>query len=126
MAHLPPGKKRMDFLRMFDSAEDVEEYPAGTAIFSVGDPGDCMFVILDGEVELRKDGTVLNTLGPGSLLGVVALISEDRRRSATAVARSDCRLAPVSQRRFLFLIQQTPFFALEVMRALAEQLLRKE
>ena len=110
---------------MFDGADDLETYPAGTTIFSMGDSGKHMFVILEGEVELKKGGALLNTLGPGSMLGVIALVGQVGR-SATAVAKTDCRLAPVSERRFIFLVQQTPFFALQVMRALAEQLVRKE
>lgn len=115
----------MDIAGMFDGADDIESYPAGTTIFSKGDSGKHMFVILEGEVELKTGDALLNTLGPGSMLGVIALISQIGR-SATAVAKTDCRLAPISERRFLFLVQQTPFFALQVMRALAEQLVRKE
>ena len=66
---------------------------------------------------------VLDTLGPGSLVGEMALI-DAQVRSATATAKSACRLAPVTEKRFLFMVQQTPFFALQVMRILAERLRR--
>ena len=45
-------------------------------------------------------------------------------RTATAVARSDCKLFPVDEKRFQFLVQQTPYFAIEVMRVLAGRLRR--
>jgi len=51
----------------------------------------------------------------------MALI-DARERSATAIAKSDCRLAPVDQKRFLFMVQQTPFFSLDVMRVLVRRL----
>jgi CRP-like cAMP-binding protein len=45
-------------------------------------------------------------------------------RSADAVAKTDCTLAVVTQRRFTFLVQETPFFAVDIMRVLAERLRR--
>ena len=53
----------------------------------------------------------------------------DRRRarhgrSATAVAKTDCKLAPINQNRFKFLVQQTPHFALHLMQGMAERLRR--
>jgi CRP/FNR family transcriptional regulator, cyclic AMP receptor protein len=115
----------MDILRLFESAENVETYEAGQAIFEAGDEAHHMYVVLSGEVELRKDGRTLNVIGAGSLLGEMALVG-DRRRSASAVARTDLRLAPVNERRFTFLVQQTPFFALHVMRVLADRIRQRE
>jgi len=53
--------------------------------------------------------------------GEMALI-DSSARSATAVARTDCELIPVDDKRFMFLVQQTPFFAIHVMRVLADRL----
>jgi CRP-like cAMP-binding protein len=53
----------------------------------------------------------------------MALI-ESRPRSATAVARTDWKLVAVSEKRFAFLVQQTPHFALQVMRVMADRLRR--
>jgi CRP-like cAMP-binding protein len=49
-------------------------------------------------------------------------IIDESKRSATAIARSDSRLAVVDQKLFLYMVQQTPFFSLEVMRVLADRL----
>ena len=58
------------------------------------------------------------------LRGELALI--DRRpRSATAVAVTACVLAPIDEKQFQFMVQQTPFFALQVMRVLTERLRRQ-
>jgi CRP-like cAMP-binding protein len=80
-----------------------------------------MYVILEGEVELRIGGRVVETLGPGEPFGEMALI-DHAPRIATATAKSDCRLVAVPEKRFLFLVQQTPYFALHVMRVMAERL----
>jgi CRP-like cAMP-binding protein len=82
-----------------------------------------MYVVLDGEVELRVQGEVLEVAGPGDIVGEMALI-DAKPRSATVRAISDCRLAPVDERRFLFMVHETPFFALHVMRVLADRLHR--
>ncbi len=42
------------------------------------------------------------------------------------VARTDCKLVPIDQKRFQFLVQQTPYFAIEVMRVLVERLRRAD
>ena len=113
----------MDLRNLFRNVGGVQEFPAGTTIFEEGAPGDVMYVVLDGEVEVRVGGDLLEVIGPSDLLGEMALIDAEAR-SATAVARSDCRLAPVDQKRFLFMVQQTPFFSLDVMRVLAHRLRR--
>ena len=55
----------------------------------------------------------------------MALI-EKERRTATAVAKTDAKIVSVDERRFLFLIQQTPNFALHVMRVLSDRLRRMD
>ena len=95
--------------------------PAGTVIFKAGDSGDEMYLIREGEVEIRSGERVLRTLEPGDLFGEMALIS-NQPHSATAVARTDCTLLPVDERHFLFLVQQSPYFSLHVMETLAARL----
>ena len=47
---------------------------------------------------------------------------EEPTRSATITAKSDCRLLPIGNKRFNFLVQQTPNFALHVMKVMAKRL----
>ena len=60
-------------------------------------------------------------MNANSIFGEMALI-DDAPRSATAVAVTDVELVPVSEKQFLFLVSQTPFFAIKVMRVLARRL----
>ncbi|GAB4441204.1 MAG: hypothetical protein OHK0015_38210 [Chloroflexi bacterium OHK40] len=106
---------------LFQRAHDVERYAAGATIFAKGDPGDRMFVITAGTVRVADGERTIATLGPGELLGELALI-DAAPRSASAVALTDCSLAPIDRPRFLFLVQQTPYFAVQVMQAMAERL----
>lgn len=111
----------MNTLNLFNNADNVEDYPAGAMIFEQGQPAGVMYVVLEGEVEIRAHGQAVNRLGPGDLLGEMALI-DSSPRSANAVALSRCRLAPVDEKRFLFMVQQSPFFAVHVMRVLVNKL----
>jgi CRP-like cAMP-binding protein len=109
------------FLSRF--AKDFKTVAAGDTVFREGDPGDVMYVVDAGEVDLVIRDQVVYTVGPGGIFGEMALI--DRApRSATALARTDCQLVPIDEKRFRYLVQQTPFFALDVMRVMAERLRR--
>jgi CRP-like cAMP-binding protein len=109
-----------EFLR---GEKGVRSYQAGEAIFREGDPGDALYAVVEGQVEIRKKDRVLETVPPGAVFGEMALIDRSTR-SADAFARTDCTLAPVTQRRFMFLVQETPFFAIDIMCTLAERLRR--
>ena len=64
---------------------------------------------------------VLAILGAGEIFGEMALI-DNEPRSASAIAITDVELVPVTEKQFLFLVSQTPYFALKVMRVLAQRL----
>jgi CRP-like cAMP-binding protein len=113
----------MDLRGLFKTSEKIQEFQTGTTIFSEGSSGDLMYVVLDGEVEVRVGSELIDVIRSGDIVEEMALI-DSQSRSATAVARSDCRLAPVDEKRFLFMVHETPFFALHVMRVLAGRLRR--
>lgn len=113
----------MGSFEFFRGEKDTRIYEAGEAIFRDGDPGDAMFAVIEGEVEIRKQDRVLEVVPKGAVFGEMALIDKSPR-SADAFARTQCTIAPVTQRRFMFLVQETPFFAIDIMRILAERLRR--
>lgn len=115
----------MDLLKLFDQSTEVDLFRAGETLFEAGDEANELYVVIGGTVEIRLGGTVVEHAGPGSIVGEMALIT-DHRRTATAIAATDCRLVPVNERRFLFLVQETPFFALHVMRVMAERIRRRD
>jgi len=106
-----------------DSASEMLRFEAGRTVFKEGDPGDTVYVVLDGKVDLRVNGRLVETVGPGGVLGEMALI-EQAPRIATATARTDCDLQPISEGRFMSMIQQTPHFALQIMKVIASRLRR--
>ena len=98
--------------------------PDGSVLFETGAPGDLLYVVLSGKVEIRIGGKVVETVGEGGIVGEMALIDKSPR-SGDAVAVSESVVVSIDQRRCLFLVQQTPFFALNVMRVMAERLRRR-
>lgn len=103
--------------------ETYQSFNQGQTIFREGDPGDQLYIVSEGQVDIVTDSQLLETVKPGGILGEMALI-DDKPRSATAIARTDCVLAPVSRQHFLTLVERTPLFALQVMRVMAERLRR--
>jgi CRP/FNR family transcriptional regulator, cyclic AMP receptor protein len=110
---------------LFNNAKNIKECKAGETIFVQGQPSDVMYVILEGEVDIQYHGRSIYRAGPGEILGEMAMI-DAQGRSATAVALSPCRLAVVDEKQFLFMVHETPTFALEVMRVLVGRLRRQE
>ena len=106
---------------MFRSSHDAEVVPAGFVLFEEGDTGEIMFAIADGHVELTHRGAVIEKIGPGGIVGEMALI-DDSPRSATAAAATETRLVRVDREHFMYLVQEHPTFALQVMSVMAERL----
>jgi len=111
------------FLNLFRDKEATSFAP-GQSIFRAGDQGEAMYIVVEGEVEILDGSVLLETSGQGSIVGELALI-DDEPRSATAVAKTDCRLVAVDRRRFQYMVQETPLFALSVMKVLADRLRKK-
>ncbi|BDE05040.1 cyclic nucleotide-binding protein [Vulcanimicrobium alpinum] len=109
-------------LDMFHNDPSLRALKAGEVVFSAGDQGDAMYVVVEGSVDIiLPDGTVVATVAPGGIFGEMAIV-DGRERSATATAKEASKVAPINTRRFTYLVQNTPFFAIEVMRTMAERL----
>jgi CRP-like cAMP-binding protein len=64
----------------------------------------------------------LGTLSAGAIVGEMALIDKNAPRSASVIAKTNCRLAPIDEKRFEWMVAQTPSFALHVMRVFVDRL----
>jgi CRP-like cAMP-binding protein len=106
---------------LFRQDTDTLLLAPGDFLFKEGDKRDVMYVLLEGEMEVRLGSYVVETAVPGALIGEMALI-DDSPRAANAVSKTACRLAKIDKRRFHFLIQQHPHFATHVMKELADRL----
>lgn len=111
----------MKLPNIFESDTQPLQFSAGQIIFSAGDSGDSMFVVKSGEVELQVGGKTVEIVGEDGFFGEMAII-EASPRTGTAVAKTDCTLIPINERRFQFMVQEVPFFALNMLRALSRRL----
>jgi CRP/FNR family cyclic AMP-dependent transcriptional regulator len=113
----------IDFQLLANAGFPPMRFQPGDAIFEEGSRGDTMFVIRSGEVIIERGGKVMEIVPPGGIFGEMALI-DGAPRSATARAKTECEVAPITEKSFLFLVHETPFFAIAVMRTLADRLRR--
>jgi CRP/FNR family transcriptional regulator, cyclic AMP receptor protein len=111
----------MPKIDIFKNESEPVQIPSGETIFLESQPGDFLYAIVDGKVEIRKGEKVLALLGEGEIFGEMAML-DNSPRSASAIAQTDCKVVRVNQDRFLKLLIRTPFFAVEVMRVMSERL----
>ena len=114
-------KQEASFSVLTGNNIDAQSFKAGSVIFLEGDEARELFVIKSGQVRIQIGNRTVTELGADSIFGEMALI-DNEPRSATAIAATDVELVAVSEKQFLFLVSQTPYFALKVMRVLAQRL----
>ena len=103
--------------------DELIPFKAGETIFKSKDPGDVMYLVTRGDVEILIHDKVVEQVGPGGVIGEMALL-DNAPRSATATAKTDCLLLAIDRERFQAQVAKSPSFALQVMRIMAERLRR--
>ena len=133
------GIEFFDFLKDDDRCElanvvDAIKLNAGETLFHTGDPGEALFVVRSGSIELYIKDTVgqkivLTIAEEGSLFGELSLL-DSGPRTATAIALSDSELLVLDRDDLLLLFQKRPEAALNMLAAMstmtrkADELLR--
>jgi CRP-like cAMP-binding protein len=111
----------IDFGLLIGAGGVVRSFKQGATIFKEGDQASELYVIQNGSVRIQLGNRSLSTLYFNDIFGEMALI-EGGTRSASAIAATEVTLVTLSEKQFLFLVSQTPNFALQVMRAIARRL----
>lgn len=111
----------MDLIAHFQGARTVVLTQAGIALFSEGEPGICMYVLMEGTAAVCVAGVVIEIAKPGALLGEMALV-DSSVRSATVITRSNCRVISIDRSQFDLLVREFPEFARHVMTVMADRL----
>ena len=75
-----------------DREISMSDAATGSTLFEEGDPADGVAAILEGSVDVLKQGRILATLGPGSILGELSLFVPSATRTATARANTPVRM----------------------------------
>lgn len=109
-------------VEIFQMQPEPQSFAQGETIFREGEKGQVMYGVLEGEVNLVINNRAVETILTGDVFGEGVLVGPDRLRSSTAIAKTDCKLAVLNLERFLFVVQETPQFALNVMRSMSDRL----
>ena len=104
---------------------DERDVDAGKVLITKGDRGREFFVIISGEVEVRRRGRKVAALGPGTYFGEIALLSQ-QPRTATVTAVAPLRVLVIADRDFVDLLDEIPELWLKVARSLAERVAADE
>jgi len=115
----------MNLIELFRHQVDLMEVPAGRALFKEGERGNFMYVLMSGTADIIVHDRVIETAKAGDIVGEMAII-DDSPRSATVMAKSDCKFLPIERQRFIFLIQQKPEFAMHVIQVMVNRLRRTD
>ena len=105
---------------LFMNAQQTLNVAAGDVVFRQGDVGNEMYGIVEGQIQLQTTDRIVAILGSDDIFGEMSLV-DSSPRMATALAATDTVLAVIDRHRFLFLVQETPTFALSVMSAMADR-----
>lgn len=114
------GVSDADLRRIGESARE-RRFDPGSAIVSAGEPGHGFYLILDGRLEVNKDGRTIRTLGPGDYFGELALIRETPR-SATVVAKDPTTCLALTRWDFKGIVVANPSIAIRLLETVANRL----
>lgn len=111
--------------QVIEKAGVLERYAPDEALVKTGEPGDSLFVIVTGEVGIvvgqGDDAIELTRLGPGQLVGEMAVLLEETR-TASVIARAETTIMRISRDVFRKILVAIPGAGLAMMRLLAERL----
>ena len=101
--------------------------PDGAILFREGEPGESLYVVLRGGVEVvkalgRDSERVLALSGAGDLIGEMSLLDPDEHRSASARVRNEAEVVEMRRDDFEKLISRYPKLTFELLRMMAERL----
>ena len=116
-----PNQLNVDFRETARGIGAMVRFPAGATLFREGDPADHMYILLNGSIDMKRKDKVIELIGPGDALGIVAII-DGKPRSATAVAVTDVELALIDRKNFRFMVETVPHFVWYVIAELVDRL----
>jgi CRP/FNR family transcriptional regulator, cyclic AMP receptor protein len=109
-------------MRMFAQRAGANvTYAAGSVVFNRGDPGSCMYIVQSGVIEMVIGDKVVEVCGPNEAIGFMSMV-DGAPRSSTARVKEGCELSLIDQRKFRFMVDEVPNFALYIMGAMARRI----
>lgn len=116
----------MKGLEADDLPRFLRAYEPMQPIFREGDPGDFMYIVQDGVVDIRKEGAdgpiQLTSLGKGEVFGEIALVDKSLRTASATAGQQGAKVLAIDNAHFVYLVSQQPAFALIVLEVMASRL----
>lgn len=111
------GCTNKELERIAKSSDEIT-MPAGALIVDQGQTGREAFIVLNGTVNVRRNGKKIGTFGPGTVVGELSLLDHGPR-TATVSCDTDCTLLLLDQRHFMAVLDDVPSLAHKLLAALA-------
>jgi CRP-like cAMP-binding protein len=111
----------IDMRQFAKSAGANLNFGAGSIVFNKGDPGQCMYIVQSGTIEMVIGDKVIEVVGPNEAIGFMSMI-DSAPRSSTARVKEACELSVIDARMFRFMVDEVPNFALYIMGVLARRI----
>jgi CRP-like cAMP-binding protein len=111
----------MLFYDLFRLDPEYVEIKEGNTLFREGDDGNEMYVLITGKADVIMGGVLIGKCSQGDIVGEMAVV-DGSPRYGTVTATTDCKFVVIDKKRFHYLIEETPGFALEVIRIVAKRL----
>ena len=110
-----------ELLSQISQISKASDYEKGEVIFNEGDYGDSMFIVIEGEVSIQKNGKSIALLDKGSSLGEMALL-DNETRSADATAKKDSVLLKINQDVFYELMESNADIMKQIIKLLTSRI----
>ncbi len=107
-------------LRLVAKAASLRTVRAGTTLTVENEPGDSMFVLLSGGATVHKGGRKIAELGPGDVVGELAVLNK-APRNATVTTKTESEVAVIGRRDLFRLLENAPGFARKMLESLANR-----
>ena len=114
------GCSKKELEKVAKATDDIV-MTAGTMLIDQGQMGREAFVVMDGEVTVKRGGRKIATLGAGDVVGELSLLDHGPR-TATVVCATDCTLLVIDQRRFLAVLDDVPSISHKLLASLAKRI----
>ena len=105
-------------LRLIAKLADSDTCRAGEVLVREGRRGNELYVIVDGEAEVSREGETITTLAPGDYFGELAVL-RPAPRTATVTATTDMEVLIVTSREVAILVADIPLFARKLLSGMA-------
>jgi CRP-like cAMP-binding protein len=121
MSSKPATKQEIDMRVFARGAGPNLSFPAGSVVFNKGDPGQCMYIVQSGVLEMMIGDTVVKVVGANEAIGFMSMI-DSAPRSSTARVKEACELSVIDARTFRFMVDEVPNFAFYIMGAMSRRI----